>query len=258
MGFKARTTVRVNSSSTSFDIFFGRRRRCSRGRIISHDCLVEEQHCLQTIPTSRTSLNFPSSAPKWLQVCNRSQLLKIVISSIQKADSCTAIQFELSNPPTDAVSSLQFAPNSPTRLLVSSWDKHVYLYETHGEEAGGRLIEKYEHRAPVLDVCFGADDNEAFSAGMDWQVKRYGGITRNPSCWPSTDKPVFRINLETGEQTVLSTHNAPVKSVVYSKEHCQSRGHLVHGIYTLLTLRSSIAGISVMGLDAPFPLSQQP
>jgi cell cycle arrest protein BUB3 len=56
---------------------------------------------------------------------------------------------------------------------VSSWDKHVYLYETHGEEAGGNLIKKYEHRAPVLDVCFGSDDNEAFSAGMDWQVKRY-------------------------------------------------------------------------------------
>jgi cell cycle arrest protein BUB3 len=55
---------------------------------------------------------------------------------------------------------------------VSSWDKYVYLYETHGEEPGGELIEKYEHRAPVLDVCFGADDNEAFSAGMDWQVKR--------------------------------------------------------------------------------------
>ncbi|KIN00479.1 hypothetical protein OIDMADRAFT_200024 [Oidiodendron maius Zn] len=110
-----------------------------------------------------------------------------------------AIQFELSNPPNDAVSSVQFAPNSPTRLLVSSWDKHVYLYETHGEEAGGKLIEKYEHRAPVLDVCFGVDDNEAFSAGMDWQVKR--------------------INLETREQIVLGAHGAPVKSVVYSKEH---------------------------------------
>jgi hypothetical protein len=32
-----------------------------------------------------------------------------------------------------------------------------------------------------------------------------------------------RINLETGEQTVLSTHDAPVKSVVYSKEHCNFR-----------------------------------
>lgn len=92
--------------------------------------------------------------------------------SKRAANSPKAIQFELSHPPTDAVSSLQFAPTSPTRLLVSSWDRHVYLYETHGEEAGGKLIEKYEHRAPVLDVCFGADDNEAFSAGMDWQVKR--------------------------------------------------------------------------------------
>ncbi len=59
-------------------------------------------------------------------------------------------------------------------MLVSSWDKHVYLYDTQDQEAGGKLIEKYEHRAPVLDICFGADDNEAFSAGMDWQVKRYG------------------------------------------------------------------------------------
>jgi cell cycle arrest protein BUB3 len=46
------------------------------------------------------------------------------------------------------------------------------LYDIHDEEGGGKLIEKYEHRAPVLDVCFGADDNEAFSAGMDWQVKK--------------------------------------------------------------------------------------
>ncbi|CAG8972179.1 hypothetical protein HYALB_00007321 [Hymenoscyphus albidus] len=109
------------------------------------------------------------------------------------------IQYELSQPPTDAVSAVKFAPSSPTRLLVSSWDKHAYLYDISSEEDGGKLIEKYEHRAPVLDVCFGADDNEAFTAGMDWQVKR--------------------INLETGEQTVLSTHGAPVKSVVYSKEH---------------------------------------
>jgi cell cycle arrest protein BUB3 len=47
------------------------------------------------------------------------------------------------------------------------------LYDTQDQEAGGKLIEKYEHRAPVLDVCFGTDDNEAFTAGMDWQVKRY-------------------------------------------------------------------------------------
>lgn len=29
-----------------------------------------------------------------------------------------------------------------------------------------------------------------------------------------------RLDLESGEQTVLSTHEAPVKAVVYSKETC--------------------------------------
>ena len=82
------------------------------------------------------------------------------------------IQHELANPPKDAISALKFAPNSPTRLLVASWDKNVYLYETIGEEEGGKVVEVFEHRAPVLDVCFGADDDEAFTAGMDWQVKR--------------------------------------------------------------------------------------
>lgn len=83
-----------------------------------------------------------------------------------------AIQFELSPPPSDAVSAVQFAPTSPHRLLVASWDRNVYLYHTQDQENGGSLVQKYEHRAPVLDVCFGADDNEAFTAGMDWQVKR--------------------------------------------------------------------------------------
>ncbi|KAF2103185.1 WD40 repeat-like protein [Rhizodiscina lignyota] len=107
-------------------------------------------------------------------------------------------QFELSEPPSDVISAVKFAPGSSTRLLVSSWDRHVYLYDTH-EESGGKLIAKFEHRAPVLDVCWGKDENEAFSAGLDWDVKR--------------------INLETGEQTVLSSHGAGVKSVVYSLDH---------------------------------------
>lgn len=46
----------------------------------------------------------------------------------------------------------------------------MYLYDT--SVAGGRLLNKFEHRAPVLDVCFGEDDNEAYTAGLDWDVKR--------------------------------------------------------------------------------------
>lgn len=48
----------------------------------------------------------------------------------------------------------------------------MYLYDTHGEP-GGKLLQKFEHRAPVLDVCFGRDDNEAFTASLDWEVRRY-------------------------------------------------------------------------------------
>ncbi|KAI1470355.1 mitotic checkpoint protein BUB3 [Daldinia caldariorum] len=113
-----------------------------------------------------------------------------------------ATQFELAQPPNDAISALAFSPDSPSRLLASSWDKNVYLYDTlrNSEEgAHGTLLRTFEHRAPVLDVCFGRDGNEAFSAGMDWQVRR--------------------IDLESGEQTTLSKHAAPVRRVVYSKEH---------------------------------------
>ncbi|KAL7895222.1 WD40 repeat-like protein [Trichoderma sp. SZMC 28014] len=110
-----------------------------------------------------------------------------------------ATQYELSPPPGDAVSAIAFAPISGTKLLVSSWDNKVYHYDlTNGPEASS-LVTTYEYRAPVLDVCFGADDNEAFTAGMDWTVNR--------------------LNLETGELTALSKHTAPVRRVVYSKSY---------------------------------------
>ena len=95
-------------------------------------------------------------------------------------------QFELAQNPTEPISSVTFSPRTPTRLLVASWDRHVYLYDTHGEP-GGKLLQKFEHRAPVLDVCFGRDDNEAFTAGLDWEVRRDNG-----------PQPTY--NLQTNEQ----------------------------------------------------------
>lgn len=57
---------------------------------------------------------------------------------------------------------------------MSSWDKNVYCYNVADGASEASLINTYEHRAPVLDVCFGSNDNEAFSAGMDWTVQRCG------------------------------------------------------------------------------------
>lgn len=106
----------------------------------------------------------------------------------------------MAQPPNDAISALVFAPGASRRLLVSSWDKNVYLYEvaSGAEEAG--LVGTFEHRAPVLDVCFGASPDEAFTAGMDHLVKR--------------------VDLATGEQTVMSKHSEPVRCVAYSADHC--------------------------------------
>lgn len=104
----------------------------------------------------------------------------------------TSHQLDLDPQPQDAISAVRFGTS--TQLLVSSWDRNVYLYDI-AKPAGQQLVRKFEHRAPVLDVCFG-DENEAYSAGLDWDVKR--------------------INLETGNSIVLSSHKAGVRSVVYS------------------------------------------
>ncbi|KAK2594247.1 mitotic spindle checkpoint protein Bub3 [Conoideocrella luteorostrata] len=110
-----------------------------------------------------------------------------------------ATQFELSPPPGDAVTAVAFAPTDSSKLLVSSWDKNVYSYSIANGVSEGNLTNTYEHRAPVLDVCFGANDDEAFTAGLDWTVSR--------------------LNLETGDKVALSRHTAPVRRVVYSKDH---------------------------------------
>ncbi|KAI9831717.1 MAG: hypothetical protein M1826_003048 [Phylliscum demangeonii] len=110
----------------------------------------------------------------------------------------TTTQAELRPPPTDAISAVRFGRQpSSSRLLVASWDRHVYLYETQAA-AAGQLLRTIAHRAPVLDVCFGAADAVAYSAGLDHDVRR--------------------LDLETGQQTVLSSHGAGVKAVAYSPE----------------------------------------
>ncbi|KAI1915153.1 mitotic spindle checkpoint protein Bub3 [Ophidiomyces ophidiicola] len=113
-------------------------------------------------------------------------------------------QFAVPDSPTDAISAVKFSPKpDSTRFVVSSWDKNVYLYDLRDPQTGelgeGTLVGKFEHRAPVLDVCFGENENELYTGGLDWDVRR--------------------IDVTSSSQTVLSSHDAGVKSVVYSKEH---------------------------------------
>ncbi|KAK4157285.1 mitotic checkpoint protein BUB3.2 [Chaetomidium leptoderma] len=129
-----------------------------------------------------------------------------------------AAQFEAAQPPQDAISALVFAPGASNRLLVSSWDKNVYLYEVADGVEEANLVGTFEHRAPVLDVCFGSSPDEAFTAGLDRQVKRF---VVAPTIEEEEVANIFgnRIDLATGEQTVMSKHSAPVRCVVYSADH---------------------------------------
>lgn len=85
-------------------------------------------------------------------------------------------QFTIASPPTDAISALKFSPDpDSTRFIVSSWDKNVYLYDLRDENGNvgeGKLLQKFEQRAPVLDVCFGANEDEIYTAGLDWDVRK--------------------------------------------------------------------------------------
>jgi WD40 repeat protein len=111
----------------------------------------------------------------------------------------TTGQFELAQNPTEPISAVKYSPTTPTRLLVASWDRHVYLYDTHAEP-GGKLLQKFKHSAPVLDICFGQDDDEAFTCGLDWEVRRYGTFTskrlglRKLTAAESTSRPDSKLS----------------------------------------------------------------
>ena len=82
-------------------------------------------------------------------------------------------QYELSKVPTEIISRVRFAPNSPNRLLVSSWDKNVYYYDVAIDgDNKGTLLQTLEHEAAILDVCWGAEDHICFTGGLAWDVVR--------------------------------------------------------------------------------------
>lgn len=110
-------------------------------------------------------------------------------------------QFELDEPPTDAISSIRFS-HSGSKLVVGSWDRSVSVYtRSEGDETPFALSKRITCRAPVLDVCWGKDDDVIFFVGLDHDVRRIG------------------LDGEDEEQAVLSTHEKPANKIAYSRTH---------------------------------------
>lgn len=143
---------------------------------------------------------------------------------------------ELDPTPSDAISSLQFSP-SGSKILVGSWDCYVYVYQQHESSDTFTLQSRHEIPGPVLDVCWGKDEDQAFCVGLRKEVQ------------------VLALNDSNAEgRMVLSSHEAASNKVAYSKEHDLVISTSWDGIMHVHSLKHS--GIYRVRLAAkPFALS---
>uniref|UniRef100_W5MNG7 Mitotic checkpoint protein BUB3 n=2 Tax=Lepisosteus oculatus TaxID=7918 RepID=W5MNG7_LEPOC len=102
-------------------------------------------------------------------------------------------EFKLSQGPEDSTSAVKFSPSTSQFLLVSSWDTTVRLYDV----GANSMRMKYQHLAPVLDCAF-YDPTHAWSGGLDMQLKTH--------------------DLNTDQETIVGTHDAPIRCVEYCPE----------------------------------------
>ncbi|XP_055705026.1 protein Rae1 [Phlebotomus papatasi] len=106
--------------------------------------------------------------------------------------------FEVTSPPEDTVSCMEFSPASVAQnfLIAGSWDSCVRCWEV---EMTGKTVPKQMKTmgGPVLDVCWSDDGGKVFIASCDKQVK----------CW----------DLASDQMVQVAAHDAPVKTCHWVK-----------------------------------------
>ncbi|KAJ4480037.1 WD40-repeat-containing domain protein [Lentinula aciculospora] len=98
---------------------------------------------------------------------------------------------EMSDPPTDSISSMSFSSQADY-IAVGSWDNSVRIYEVL---PGGQTVGKamYQHEGPVLSVCWNKEGNKILSGGADNAGRMF--------------------DVTTGTTSHVAQHDAPIKSV---------------------------------------------
>lgn len=105
----------------------------------------------------------------------------------------TTNEYQLTDSPTEGISSVAFSPTTSQFLLASSWDCSVRLYDISSDKTRFR----YDHNSPVLDACF-TDSVVTFSGDMKGNVLTY--------------------NINAGAQTFVGCHNEAVRCVEFCPE----------------------------------------
>ena len=106
-------------------------------------------------------------------------------------------QFELQSPPEDGITNVVWC-NNANKLVVTSWDKSVAIYNVKSENSSSNIESSYQHKvwntninlalyfkitqkktkkikkkAAVLDCVLNSDDTKIFSVGCDCVLLRH-------------------------------------------------------------------------------------
>ncbi|KAI8322433.1 WD40 repeat-like protein [Martensiomyces pterosporus] len=117
-----------------------------------------------------------------------------VFSTTKEMSSGSSKQYELTQPPSDGVSRVKFHPADDSKLLVSSWDQRVRLYDV---QANQLVASHHSHQAAVLDIEFGTTSSYS------------GGLDRRLLAWED--------NYTT--TTELGRHDGPISALEFSRPH---------------------------------------
>eukprot|EP00055_Hartaetosiga_balthica_P018229 m.130894 g.130894 ORF g.130894 m.130894 type:complete len:330 (-) comp9473_c2_seq2:2392-3381(-) len=95
---------------------------------------------------------------------------------------------QISNPPSDTVQCLEFAPDC-FDLLAGSWDSTVRIWQVDEDTNSGEKAQQAVP-APVLDVCYRLDGMAAFAALCDKTVQMWDFGSNSLSVVAEHDEPV--------------------------------------------------------------------
>jgi mRNA export factor len=117
---------------------------------------------------------------------------------------------EVTQPPTDGISSLAFSPKA-NYLVATSWDNYVSFFSNlllftfwkvrcWEVQGNGSTVAKasHTHEGPVLCSAWSGDGTRVFSGGCDNKAK----------CW----------SLQTGQSSVVAQHAAAIKGISWVDE----------------------------------------
>ncbi|KAI5399623.1 Poly(A)+ RNA export protein rae1 [Lathyrus oleraceus] len=122
------------------------------------------------------------------------------MSSFGGANTNPNKSFEVTQPPSDSVSSISFSSKA-NFLVATSWDNQVRCWEIskNGTALNSTPKASISHDQPVLCHAWKDDGTTVFSGGCDKQVKM----------WPL---------LSGGQPVTVAMHDAPIKEVAWIPE----------------------------------------